>query len=492
MSTLLLLAAAGLLAAAMGRRQERPSRWWSEPLWATGCGLVFAGLSTWVTSPLLMEHEVCMPDFPEYCQGILELNGQLDIFPSKRSRTAGWLPAVMYRAHGILDGLAWAGVISTVALGAALYAWGRVLSSRAGGLLTVSVAMAMAPLAGLPRILAYYPELAAGLTAAAAAAAAALVRPTAARLLLAGAGVGLCLLLDVRGLVWALPYGGMVVLAGLSAPGRWERRALLVAVGLVPVWLSWFGGWYAYTAFSAPLESQLDIRPLFYAHGVREAAFLPPYDYDSGLIWGWTSPTELLGTLQFILDQRALGETVAVPFTPPSGTMMDHHLRWQGALLAGGAVALLALLPRPRALLALGVTVLPFAVSFHNIGGAAELSMRFYVHALPGVAVVLGVAAGSVMMRAPRLPWSGPPPSLRGALVAVLGLGLVLGWVPTWLAVDAQWRAPLYCYDGARKMLPAAMEKRSMMGVCAREIYGEESTETLPITVFDAPPWQGW
>ena len=71
MDTLILLLAAGGLAALLGRRRVRPAQWWSEPLWGTGCGLVFAAISTWITAPLLMEQSVCMPDFSEYCQGIL-------------------------------------------------------------------------------------------------------------------------------------------------------------------------------------------------------------------------------------------------------------------------------------------------------------------------------------------------------------------------------------------------------------------------------------
>ncbi|MDG1478159.1 MAG: hypothetical protein P8R54_01145 [Myxococcota bacterium] len=490
MDTLILLLAAGGLAALLGRRRVRPAQWWSEPLWATGCGLVFAAISTWITAPLLMEQSICMPDFSEYCQGILQLHGAVDIFPSKRSRLAAWLPATLARQHGILDGLAWAGVISAGVMGAALYAWGRVLGGRAAGLMAVAAGMAMAPLAGLPRFLAYYPELSAGLTMAAAATAAAMARPGLIRMTLAGAGIGLCLLLDVRGLVWALPYLGGLLLAGLSAPVDSRRRVLLLVAGLVPLWLSWFGGWSAYTAFSAPLEAQLDIRPLFYAHGVRDASFLPPYEYSSGLIWGWTSPAELLGTIRFLIEQRALGETVPVPFTPPSGVMLDHHQRWWGALLTCSAVAGIGLLRRPRVLLALAATVLPFAVSFHSIGDAAELSARFYAHALPGVAVVMGVAVGAVVTLTPRLPWSGPPPVLRGLAVAGIGLALVMGWLPTWLSVTAAWREPVYCYDGVREMLVEAREERTMMGTCARAIYGDDSTAELPITVFDAPPWQ--
>jgi hypothetical protein len=488
MDTLTLLLAAGALAVLLGRRQQRADRWWSEPLWAAGCGLAFAAISTWITAPVLMEKSVCMPDFAEYCQGILQLHGEVGIFPDKRSRAAAWLPALLARRHGILDGLALAGVISAGVLGAALYAWGRAISGRAAGLLAVTAGMAMAPLAGLARFLAYYPELCAGLTAAAAATAAAIARPGLLRMALAGAGVGLCLLLDVRGLVWALPFLGAILLSAVSAPGSWRRRAGLLVAALLPVWLSWFGGWYAYTAFSTPLEAQLDIRPLYYANGVREAAFLPPYTYDSGLIWGWTSPLELSGTLRFILDQRALAQTVAVPFSAPPGVMLEHHARWQEALLVGGAVALLALLRRPRALLALAVTVLPFAVSFQGIGDAAEQSARFYTHALPGVAAVLGVAAGAVMALAPRLPWPGPPPVVRGLLIAALGLALVLGQVPTWLSVEADWRAPVYCYDGARSLLVKAREDRSMMGVCAREVLDEAGE--LPETILARPPWR--
>jgi hypothetical protein len=431
-----------------------------------------------------------MPDFQEYCGGILKINDDLMSFPTKRSRVAALLPAWFAQGVGVLDGLAWAGVVCSGMLAAALYLWGRVLAGRAAGILCVAVALASAPLSGLPRFLAYYPELAAGLTCAAAATSAALMRPSPWRMAAAGAGVGLCLVLDVRGLVWAVPYGVVVCLASLHASGSWRRRVLLLLCALAPVWLAWFVGWYAYTAMSLPLEAQMDIRPLFHAHGVNAAGFLPPYSYSTGFIWGWTSPMELLSTARFMVWQQALQGTVTSPFSQPSAVIVEHHRVWQAALLAGAPVAALALLRRPRALVALVASVLPFLIAFRSIGTSAELSARFYIHALPGIAVVLGVAGGAVMAAAPRLPWRGPPPWLRGLLIAVAALLFVFGPVPSWLALDAPWREPLPCHDGARKALVRSHGDRSMMGFCANAVLGDEPDAVMPVTVLEKTPWE--
>ena len=161
-------------------------------------------------------------DLSDYCNAILHLNGDPDVpWSIKRSKITGWLAAPLAQANGIMTALRASSIAAAILVGCGLYAWGRAAAGRTAGLLAVLAGLALAPLVLLSRILTFYPMVAAFLVVGAALAAAGIVSKNPKRLALTGLGMGLALLADVRGLVWAGPWG----LAAAWAIWRSSARA---------------------------------------------------------------------------------------------------------------------------------------------------------------------------------------------------------------------------------------------------------------------------
>ena len=134
-------------------------------------------------------------------------------------------------------------------------------------------------------------------------------------MLLAGMGIGAVLLVDVRGLMWALPLLGGAGLAAVWGVKKdedveprvmWTRRGLLLAALVLPIVVSYQLGTWAYPAHTTSLELQLDLRPLFATHGATGPEFVPPYEIDSAYRWGRSSVWEIPSTLGFILEQSSM------------------------------------------------------------------------------------------------------------------------------------------------------------------------------------------
>ena len=204
-----------------------------------------------------------------------------------------------------------AGVVCACLTGSALFLWARLLGGRIAGILCVGFAASMAPLAAMPRFLTFYPEICAGLCVAAAATVAAIIRPTRTRLSLAGASIGLCLLLDLRALLWALPYFGVTALVAAIQSGNLRTRTLRLSVLVLPIVGSYLVGNQAFGPEANSLEEQIDIRPLFHGEWVKQGqtippGFEPPHEMTTSYIWGRSNPLEIPSTIQFIWEQQKI------------------------------------------------------------------------------------------------------------------------------------------------------------------------------------------
>ena len=378
-------------------------------------------------------------DFMEYCGGLgsMMLDDEAG-WPAKRSRGAAWLPDLMAGPLGILDGLAMAAVISCGLIGGGLYLWGRALGGRTAGVVAMLASLAMGPMVLLSRMLSYYPEIIASFVLGAAATAWAIRARTPMTMLLAGTGIGAVLLVDVRGLMWALPLLGGAGLAALLGVRKedgveprviWTRRALLVGALLVPIVLSYQAGTWAYPAHTTSLELQLDLRPLFATHGATGPDFVPPYEIDTAYRWGHSPVWEIPGTLGFILAQSSMEAPEGLAAQEGVGSASQHIDPWM--LLAGlgvvGALAVARL--RSWRLWALFCTLFPFAIALRGMDVVEEMQPRILTHWMPGLAVLIGLGFSAVL----RLP--GPQALLERAWIAprwrlqlgTLGLGCCAG-----------------------------------------------------------------
>ena len=422
---------------------EKNSRgfWAIESLLAACAGLVFVflcdqrladihGLSPWNSA-----------DFIDYCSGLLNMAGEDAPWPSKRSQFAGVLPLMMKPAFGVVGAFRAAALVSTFLVGAGLYAWGRLLAGRLAGLLSVVVALGFAPITRLPRMLNYYPEATAFFVIAAAMVCAGLMHPKRRGLAWAGAGIGLALCADVRGLVWAVPW--MAAALGVLWWSTENRKQAAKAL-FIPIAISFVVGRWAYPAGTASFESQLDVRPLYHeVHGSQMPEHLPPYGEGGAFVWGRSGPWRLPQTGFFVLHQLTIDPP---PNFPPdvSAFSQDNHLKplkkvWGFAVV----LALFALRKRRRTLAILAVSVAPFAVGFVAQQGMAEIFARFLAQLLPGLAVLLGVGL-AVLLEAIPLPTSRTAlfSRARTAGAVLLGLAIVLGTLSTPADPYASWRRP--------------------------------------------------
>jgi hypothetical protein len=236
---------------------------------------------------------------------------------------------------------------------------------------------------------------------------------------------------DVRGVLWAGPWGLALVLA-LAL--RWERRWWMWAALAVPVVASLGLGAWAYPDDALSLEQQLDVRPLAeFRAGGEEAR--SAWTYSSRFVWGQSAPWAVVGTIWFLLaNQRAapaaLGELT--DFAPIVAAQLDPWLLPLGVGVLG---SVWSLRHQRWHLLALASTALPFLLALVAARSSVELQLRFLSQALLVVPLVVGVAVGAAGR-------TGAGRRTHGAL-AVLCLGLVLsvfGAIPGPLSPMADWR----------------------------------------------------
>ena len=416
-------------------------RFWAvEALICVLCGLFFVlvadrrladihGLSPWNTA-----------DFVDYCSAVLNMAGEQAPWPTKRSQLAGLLPQLFYGGSGVTYALRAGAVLSTFLLGCGLYGWGRLLAGRSAGVFTVIAALSFAPVTRLPRMLTFYPEVAAMLVIGAALVTAGLLSKKPKGLGWAGAGIGLVLCADVRGLVWAVPW----MAAALWGLWKSDSRRTAAKWLMVPIGISFLIGRWSFPAGTESFESQLDVRPLYHeVHDSQMPEHLPPYGEGGAFVWGRSAPWRLPQTGAFILHQLTIPPP---PNFPPdvSAFSQDNHLKplvkvwWIAALLAVG------LFWRDRRTLAvLGVGVLPFAVGFVAQHGMAEIFARFLAQILPGLAVLIGVCAARVVERCPGPGQKGTRwVLLRQVGAGGIGLMLVLGTLASPISPHANWRRP--------------------------------------------------
>ncbi len=419
---------------------------------ALGLGLCVSLLcSIWLTPFTVPGTRVLgSPDFGEYCWHVgLFLSDSMHEWGVNRSKAAG-LPAGLLAPHiGILDGLLVSAVGSLAVIIGAVYLWARALHGRAAGVAGAIVVGAIGPLAVLGRMVTFYPPVTAGLTLASAGAACALRWRTPLTIAMASTGAGIALLIDQRGLLWALPALGLAALATLiGPPGQWLRigrhsmgRRILALV--LPMLLAWNLGAWAYHPKSRSLEGQIAIHDELRMRGVPVPA-LPPYAaVDEKYIWGHSDLRHIPKTLRYIREQGAL---IPSGYHNRPEVLVGWTRSGQPWVLPFGlalALAGIGLRRRPLLLVALVGSCLPFVLSMQGAVVMKTSNLRFVASAMVFLPVVLGVAVGvlvdgSLHTRGPRRDASGKLPVL--AVLTIVGLGIILGVPPSWLSPGASWR----------------------------------------------------
>lgn len=419
-------------------------------------GLAFAILSAWVLAPQQMvadpvTESLDLPyfsiNFPDYCAALADpLEREPRGYQEKRSRITALGAIALVPLLGVVDALGVWSLLATALFGSALFLWARITIGRAAGVAGAIAGLAISPLVLMPRMLSFYPHMAAIFTLAAAAVAALVWRPSLRAALLAGCGVGACALVDLRGVIW----GGFFACAGLLGVlsiGRGRQRRWAIVAWITPIALAWIVGLFAYTAHSWTLERALDPRPrLWGVFELDHPSYAPDaegdeFRYDSGFVWGRSPPWRWPETAVFLAHKAALRPPEEVWASGETDRLRTLTGRWQPLAIAAAVLVVLALARRPRTLVALALCLLPFALSYRGVMVTGQPHPRLLSNALPGLAVVLGLGIGvPVHWVANRLPPRFRARVLGPLVVATIGLLLVLGAVPNPLAPRAPWR----------------------------------------------------
>ena len=374
--------------------------------------LIF-GVSTLWVSMEYSDFSFFESDFSEYCVAVFEMEQDWhggDI-PPKRTRLAALLPTVFSQFNGIVNGLAMASIVCTLLTFVLVYVWGAALAGSGGGLLSVGALWMMSPMELMPRFLTFYPPIVLATVFAASGLALWGRFRTPWTALLCGVGIALCLLIDVRGVVWALPFwiGGVCLLSwNLSVSNVFSAMALHL-----PIWGSWFLSWWSYSSNASSLEKQMDVRPLYVGFDEGNPLFRPPWEIDSHFVWGWFQPQEILHTVDFIwTQQRFPVPTAFVEWQSSTDGPIAEVQFWWTAVVCSLVAGCLVMWKRDfgrsgvERILILLCTISPFILLFYSLESLVEQNIRFYMHVSPGIAVLVGVGL------AQRLPWERFPLSL--------------------------------------------------------------------------------
>lgn len=436
---------------------------------ALGLGTMTAGLKAWVLVPPNQINEITGSDIPEVCTTVVNMfTGDTANLPR---HPLGALPALLLSPHlGMLDGILAGSLLATAIMGAGIYLWARALLNREAGVVAVLLSCAVAQLAFMPRFFSFYPVTASCYVLCAAGATVALRWPGKVSLALAGAGIGLALLADHAGLIYATPMVALCL--GLTyCRGDKKQTAARLAALILPICLSWAVGHlttppgmpsfedklsvYENTYYAAPQAREPRDKPVdelttmerirVWAGNVHERT--PHGGITPGFRWGHSGPLQLTKTFTLL----ALEGAESRPRSHNQTFLEESFNIKQGLLLPWlplaifGLLGTLAALARIRWRL-LGALIIssPFVALFFN-HYKTEVYSRYLLGPLTLLPVIIAVALVTLGQRKGRTDQlSRRYPRLAGVARLVLAGGtaaaLILGLVPNWLSPDAPWR----------------------------------------------------
>ena len=318
-------------------------------------------------------------DLSDYRNAILHLNGDPDVpWSVKRSKITGWLAAPLAQSEGTMSALRASSVVASVLVGSGLYLWG-VAAGRTVGVLAVLAALALGPLVLLSRILTFYPMVAAFFVVGAA---------------LATAGIVSGIPSTWRSRAWGWVWRCSPMSAGLVWAGPWRSRRCgrcgasdrgqALRWFLAPLAVSYLAARWSFPADAVSLEAQMDVRPLMYMYGSETPGACTTLGYGRRLRLGSDPALGLAGHDRVRHPAGAGADPGGLSAARGSWFAANNHMAplvpvW----LVSAAVTGLTLWRRPRALVAVAATVLPFAIAFHGQANLAEFGVRFLRRSCP-------------------------------------------------------------------------------------------------------------
>lgn len=422
-------------------------------------GLCFALLSLFVMFPHFVHGApVTGADFHDYCSCIGASRGDHSVgWRTSRSVAAGIVPAVLARPLGVIDGLLAGSFVSQWVTGAGIMLWARALHSRLAGVAAITMACSVAPVVVMSRDVSFYPEVVAVCVMAAALSVLALRFRSMGLLFAAGVAVGLVLLIDVRGLVWAPPFLVVSSLAVIQKR-RWPKMTLAACVLLAPLVVSYLAGPSVFLTGVPSLERQMESMVDDTMKALGTPTEWPEERPDLGTVWGRTSLLDFPSSMLRLQAARAVVPDTVRAHPENVQARGFHILPWLPLYLWALGIALWGLRRRPWLIAGLLVPAVPFLMTIYSSGWYL-FRPRFLSSGMPIVPVMLGVALAIVIAGAlsredlkTRQPFSMTLP-----VTVAMMMPLVLGWVPSWFSPSADWRAPIFADNNPVDAIKAAL-----------------------------------
>ena len=421
-------------------------RWRTQVDWPIAV-LLGIGMA-WAHSVVLADHFLDAgrffgSDFSRYCGSLgAMVSGNIDQWHPASSKLPGFLTAPLVPGLGVVDAMTWVAMAAGAVTACATYLWASALHSRTAGVAAALFTATLMPLVVLTRTLSFYP-LQVGINALCLAlSVAALSRPTRTRLVMGSVAVSVVLLMDVRGVLVAMPC---ILLLGLAVFRSRKSNRIGPLVGLValPIWCSWMVAPAVYAPDSSSLEDQvmaLNVNRDAVQNRTPGIHF-PKTDFR----WGQSNPLAFPASLVELSKNSASLKPYTRDLAKNQEGRTDHVFPWFWPVLISLAVVVWNLRRMPWRLLALGVGLIPALTNLHTVI-YIEFHLRFLAMAAPAVAVLLGVAfacllghRGEEERDAFRVqsPLSRLPAGSREVVAfGILGVAL-FGAIPSWMSPNS-------------------------------------------------------
>ena len=402
-------------------------------------GFLCSIYATWWIHPSFQDFFYYESNFLDYCQTLTTYNQPLEEAGSpKRSRLAGIFPYILTKYVGSIDAIAISSVIWTGICFSCLYLWAFFLTdSKNAGLFAVFCALTLAPLYTMGRQINFYPAIIATLVMGGMTFTFWAKKKNTFRTFTLGVVIGVLLLIDLRGILWALTYwGGALVLICISLPYRkWLFRCFILHI---PIVISWYIAQWAYPPNTMPLEYQTNIENFLSAQQYVKT------EYQDGYIWGRRSLLSIFDLLIYLKEQAF----VEITFEDYLKLRLNFIEKKQydsnmNSLLFYSILPCLFLLRKPKIFCILLIGILPFMASWKGVFDFVEFHLRLYAQATPMLALCFGISMSTIISLIPCKRIS-IHSILYTILVCIFGYAMIWGHIDNSFTPKAPWQPKWY------------------------------------------------
>ena len=433
-----------------------PRGGWDARQWRTRIDLplvlasgVFGGLALafGFARRFALVYPISSSDFGQYCEMVdIIAHGDPSVISTPRSVVAGLLPAALMESLGVVDALTVSALLGSMVICASLYLWGRAVWGPTAGIAAVLLTGAIGPLAILPRDISFYSAIVASSVLAAAGVAATFRYRGPVPAAVAGVGIALGLLLDIRGVLWAVALVGPAVVAAAVRARQIRGAVLRCALVVTPIVASW---WVGRAVFPEEMAS-LEFQAWFHVEeAVRRTQTVDQWSmagiretFKGGFVWGRSSPLELPGTMLFLFQLARSVPDAVRGHGDLAGTWLLEGTPWIAPALLAFVVSCVALVRRPWCLAAYVCSTVPFMATLHNTVNVFP-QVRYLATGMIALPVILGVGFASMSeagTRGGEARRSGAVPWRR--LAALVGLlAMVSTSLPFLDTIHVPWRS---------------------------------------------------